>query len=149
MFGESEEFTADSKTYGQLKGFWSVGNSEQFSVEQFEATGGIPALNFESDWDRHFSEDDGDEVVIRGKLQNFNTSFVDSVSFSDVPILCSGDGCVDLKAANPDGVQIEFRSAAAAMVPFPHPPQIVVLLLPTVPRGARVASGGRRARAQR
>ena len=113
LFHEADLSNANFDQYGSLKSFWSVGNDQQFSVEQFKNTGGVPSLYFESEWDNYFSPSDGREVEVRGSMMDLKASFTDPVSFSNVPILCSGDGCVELKEANPEGVDIEFRNFKA------------------------------------
>ena len=102
-------------SFEPVKNFWRVGNTDAtdpiFDIENFKATGGKPDLYLLGDWDKYFEESDGDVVEVLGRVTEFKSLLVQNTLFSGVEVNCVGDGCIELKAANPSGVSIEFRNS--------------------------------------
>lgn len=103
------------RLFDPVKNFWRVGNTDAtdpiFDIENFKATGGKPDLYLLGDWDKYFEESGGDVVEVLGRVTEFKSLLVQNTLFSEVEVNCDGDGCIELKAANPSGVSIEFRNS--------------------------------------
>ena len=98
-----------------LRPTWDVGNTDatdpRFDIENFENTGGKPDLYLYAEWDQYFLESDGGVVEIYGVMSKFKSILNQNTLFYGVELNCEGDGFIDLKAANPEGVGIEFRNS--------------------------------------